>query len=296
MSQEQTQVVEATTALPQQNTPDQASSLALMLDAKSMESAMAIAEVMSKSKVTVPQHLQGQQGDCMAIVLQSMNWGMNPFAVAQKTHIVNGALGYEAQLVNAVVSSQGFIKGTFKYEYKGEGNQLECRVGAIIKGDTKITWGEWLRITDVKIQNSPLWKTNPRQQMGYLQCKNWTRLYCPAAILGVYTPDELEEIEPERVKDVTSEGSHETKPVEKETVYYTDDELNGQETDIKGYFEKHDANKVKRFLQANGKKLTDNQLEQIDIWYEEHNQPIEGEVVDEHKDFKDALEASEGDQ
>jgi hypothetical protein len=37
--------------------------------------------------------------------MQAAQWGMNPFAVAQKTHVVNGTLGYEAQLVNAVVSS-----------------------------------------------------------------------------------------------------------------------------------------------------------------------------------------------
>lgn len=185
--------------------PDQASSMALMLDPKTMESAVAIAEVMAESKVTVPKHLQGQKGDCMAIVLQSMNWGMNPFAVAQKTHIINGTLGYEAQLVNAVVSSQGFIKGTFKYEYEGNGAALKCRVGAIIKGESEITWNQWLSISSVTTKNSPLWKTNPEQQLGYLQCKNWTRQYCPGAILGVYTEDELEDIEPQ-VRNITPQN------------------------------------------------------------------------------------------
>ena len=40
---------------------------------------------------------------------------MNPFAVAQKTHVVNGSLGYEAQLVNAVVQASGAIDGRFHY-------------------------------------------------------------------------------------------------------------------------------------------------------------------------------------
>ena len=39
---------------------------------------------------------------CMAVTLQALQWNMSPFAVAQKTHLVNGTLGYEAQLVNAV--------------------------------------------------------------------------------------------------------------------------------------------------------------------------------------------------
>jgi len=47
-------------------------------------------------------------------------------------------------------------------------------------------------LANVTTRNSPLWKTNPKQQLGYLQVKNWCRLFAPGAILGVYTPDELE--------------------------------------------------------------------------------------------------------
>jgi hypothetical protein len=171
---------------------ERASSVALIMGAEGMSRVSALAKIMASSKVTVPKHLQGNEGDCAAIVMQSMQWGMNPYAVAQKTHLVNGVLGYEAQLVNAVVQSTGAIKSNFSYEYRGDGNALECRVGAIINGQENITWGEWLKSSDVTTKNSPLWKTNPKQQMGYLQVKNWARLYCPGAILGVYTPDEIE--------------------------------------------------------------------------------------------------------
>ena len=52
---------------------------------------------------------------------------MNPFSVAQKTHFVNGAIGYEAQLVNAVICNSGMVDGSFHYEYRDEGGALECR-------------------------------------------------------------------------------------------------------------------------------------------------------------------------
>ncbi len=149
---------------------------------------------MASAKGTIPAHLVGNEGDCWAVIMQAMQWRMNPFAVAQKTHIVSGRLGYEAQLVNAVVQNSGLVVGPFRYEYQGEGNALECRVGAVIKGDSDITWNEWLCIGTVKVKNSPLWATNPKQQMGYLQLKNWARAYTPGPILGVYTPDELQDI------------------------------------------------------------------------------------------------------
>jgi hypothetical protein len=166
-----------------------------MMNPGHMQALMAFADVMAKSALTVPQHLQGKPADCMAIAMQAAQWGMNPFAVAQKTHIVSGRLGYEAQLVNAVVQASGAIRGSFHYEYKGTGDGLECRVGAVLRGEAEVTWGEWLRNGDVTTRNSPLWKVNPKQQLGYLQVKNWARLHTPGAILGVYTPDELDGID-----------------------------------------------------------------------------------------------------
>lgn len=178
----------------------QTSTSALVLNTESLTQMMRLADMMAKGVSTVPKHLANNPADCLAVVMQSMQWQMNPYAVAQKTHLVGGTLGYEAQLVNAVVQSSGFISGSFKYEYSAEGKPLACRVGAVIRGDSSVTWGEWLRADSVTTKNSPLWKTNPKQQLGYLQVKNWARLYCPGAILGVYTQDELEAI-PER--DVT---------------------------------------------------------------------------------------------
>jgi hypothetical protein len=179
------------------------SSSELIRNPAMMEQFNALAAVMAAGKVTVPVHLQKSQGDCFAIVMQAAQWGMNPFSVAQKTHLVNGTLGYEAQLVNAVIQSSGAINGRFHYEYSGDGTDLTCRVGAIVKGESEIVWGEWLKSSQVTTKNSPLWKTNPKQQMGYLQVKNWARLYCPGAILGVYSDDELTEISEKEINPIT---------------------------------------------------------------------------------------------
>ena len=168
----------------------------MALNVDTMTALARFADAMASSTVTVPDHLRGKPGDCLAVAMQAVQWGMNPFAVAQKTHVVSGRLGYEAQLVNAVVQASGAIRGSFKYEFAGDGSALACRVGAVLSGEAEVTWGEWLKVADVTTKNSPLWKVNPKQQLGYLQVKNWSRLYCPGAILGVYTPDELEQAAP----------------------------------------------------------------------------------------------------
>lgn len=177
--------------------PTSKSALAIMSDPVQMHSLIEFSKLMAEAVVMVPKHLIGKPADCMAICMQALQWGMNPFVVAQKTHVVNGGLGYEAQLVNAVLQASGEVISRPHYTFEGTGADLECRVGFVLKGETEITWGEWLRSGDVKVKNSPLWQTNPSQQMGYLQIKNWARMYCPQAILGIRTPDELELINPD---------------------------------------------------------------------------------------------------
>jgi len=162
-----------------------------LMQGDSLDRIERIAIRMAEGRMTVPEYLRGNVGDCMAIAMQAMLWNMDPFAVAQKTHIVSGRLGYEAQLVNAVLQNSGAIRNAPAYEYRGDGNALECRVGCVLRGEEVMRWGEWLSVAAVTTKNSPLWKTNPRQQMGYLQVKNWARAFAPGAILGVYTVDEL---------------------------------------------------------------------------------------------------------
>lgn len=163
----------------------------ILFNADLMRALMTFATVMSESVVTVPKHLHGKPSDCLAVTLQAMRWKMDPYIVAGKTHVVNGNLGYEAQLVVAVLKSSGAIKGRPHYEYQGDGPALSCRAGFIPAGEHEVVWTEWLSIGAILVKNSPLWKSNPKQQFGYLQARNWARLYAPDALLGVYTDDEL---------------------------------------------------------------------------------------------------------
>lgn len=197
----------------QTNTPPAVmNNTSLLMNPDSMDRLMRFAELMASGTVAVPKHLQGKPSDCLAITMQSARWGMDPFVVGQKTHVISGTLGYEAQLVNAVITSSNAVTGRFHYRYGGEWEKivgktdkrdesgLYIEVGAILRGDTEITWGEPVYLADVQTRNSPLWKTMPKQQIAYLAVKYWSRLYCPEVIMGVYTPDELEE---RAIKDIT---------------------------------------------------------------------------------------------
>lgn len=177
----------------------------LMFDDAKMNRMIKTAEIMATGKTTVPQHLRGSLGDCMAIVIQAAQWDMNPFSVAQKTHLVNGTLGYEAQLVNAVIITRAPIVARPKFEWEGDWSKVNGRVEksdalavtvtATFIGDSQPTP---LRISMAQagVRNSPLWESDPKQQLAYLAIKRWARLYCPDVLLGVYSADELDAPEP----------------------------------------------------------------------------------------------------
>ncbi|MFV2200784.1 RecT family recombinase [Escherichia coli] len=177
-----------------------------------MNQLVRFAELMSQSKATVPKHLEGKPADCLAVTMQAAQWGMNPFAVAQKTHVVNGTLGYEAQLVNAVVSSSSLLATRLNYRWSGDWSNvngktdkspnLTVTVSAVLKGEAEpreLT----ISMAQAGVRNSPLWERDPRQQLAYLCTKRWARLHAPDVLLGVYTPDELQETAPRVERDIT---------------------------------------------------------------------------------------------
>lgn len=163
----------------------------------SMGEAMEIAKLMAGGNF-VPKHLRGVPGDCLAVVMQAARWGMDPFAVGNKTYFVNDRMAYEAQLVNAVVNSSNVLAGRLKVEWFGEGNNLECEVTGYIKGDPDPKTRR-VKINTITTRNSPLWKQDPEQQLAYFAQRAWARLHAPEVLLGVYTPDEIESIPGNRV-------------------------------------------------------------------------------------------------
>ncbi|EAS1718256.1 recombinase RecT [Salmonella enterica] len=185
---------------------------AAIFSPEGMDRLVRFATLMADSKATVPQHLAGKPADCLAVTMQAAQWGMNPFAVAQKTHVVNGTLGYEAQLVNAVVSSSNLLSTRLNYRWDGDWSKvngksdkspsLTVTVSAVLKGEAEpreLT----ISMAQAGVRNSPLWEQDPRQQLAYLCVKRWARLHAPDVLLGVYTPDELQEATPRVERDIT---------------------------------------------------------------------------------------------
>ena len=212
-----------------------ADSSKLIIDPQAFHQMHQFAQVMAESRSMVPEHMRGNVGDCMAVTMQALQWGMNPFAVAQKTFNIKGVLGYEAQLINAVVTANAPITGRLQFNWFGNWEKilgkfkempskfedkngkkstykvpdwnaadevgLGVEVWATLKGEEEPRKLSIL-MSQAITRNSTLWTEDPKQQIAYLAIKRWARLYCPDVIMGVYSPDELRD-RSVSVRDVT---------------------------------------------------------------------------------------------
>lgn len=172
---------------------------------ESMGQVLAFAQVMAKSKIAVRKQFRDNPGACAAVCMQAMRWGLDPYAVANKSYEVNDQLGYESQLIAAVINMRAPIVGRLKVRFDGTGDARTCTAYATFIGDTEpteVTSPPFGRITP---KNSPLWKTDPDQQLSYYTKRLWARRECPEVMLGVYDVEELQTSPrgPDHARDIT---------------------------------------------------------------------------------------------
>lgn len=212
----------STTITTSENKTQMIDNISILTNGELFDRLRTLSAVMANSGSFVPDHFRGKPDACMAVVMQAARWGMDPFAVAQKTHIVSGSLGYEAQLVNAVITKMSPTKDRLHYDWFGPWENIIGRFvertngqgkkyiapGWDLKDEAGVGVRVWatmkgeedprelvIMLSQAQVRNSTLWASDPRQQLAYLAVKRWARLYCPDVILGVYSADEVEERE-----------------------------------------------------------------------------------------------------
>lgn len=173
-----------------------------------MNQLMEFAKTMAIASIAIPKHLRENPGACLAVCIQASEWQMSPFAVANKSYSVNDRLAYEAQLINAVILRRAPIVGRFGISYSGANETRRCKVTAQLRegGSVEYESPEFGKITT---KNSPLWKSDPDQQLFYFSSRSMCRRHFPDVLLGIYTADEMEEIEPP-MRNATPQGNQVT--------------------------------------------------------------------------------------
>jgi len=171
---------------------------------------LEMAQVMSKSGLMVRDFYRDNVGVCAALIMICAPYGFNPFLLSWKTYRASkGAdapISFEAQAVMAMVNQSAPVKGRLRFDYEGEGQNRRCTVtGTDRETGEDITYTS-PALAQIPVQNSPLWKSDPDQQLAYYSARAWCRRHFPELLMGIYSREEIGGERDGGMRDVTPEG------------------------------------------------------------------------------------------
>jgi hypothetical protein len=163
----------------------------------SLEDLNVGADVIQAAGGFVDQKLRQDRGACVAVAYMAALHGTDLIGTASQAYNVGGRLAFMAQFINALL--QRHLEGNPEYAFEGAGATRQVRVTATPKGGKPLSYTS-PQMGQIKVKNSPLWLTDPDQQLGYMAIRAWARRHKPDVLLGIYAVEELQAI---TIRDVT---------------------------------------------------------------------------------------------
>lgn len=168
-------------------------------DKEAFEQTTRVAMMLSKSTI-VPQSYQGKPEDCFIAVEMAGRMNTSPLFIMQNLYVVKGKPSWAGQACMAMITACGKFRNV-KHVYTGERGKDSrgCYVEA-----TRISDGEVLRGTEITMQmakdegwlSNSKWRSMPEQMLGYRAASFFARMFCPEAMMGLQTTEEIYDASP----------------------------------------------------------------------------------------------------
>lgn len=185
-------------------------------NAEMMGAAWKAASVLAKTDM-IPMAYRGKPGNCFIAIDMATRMNVSPLLVMGMLNIVQGNAGWNGQGCIALINNCGrFTPINFEEESRPDG-YFSCIAYATDKASGEVLKGTkvdrdlaqscgWLD------KNGSYWKKMPQQMARYRAAAFFARAYCPDALMGLYTDDELRDISGnysngEKVKFVMDKGA-----------------------------------------------------------------------------------------
>ncbi|MFH1422777.1 MAG: hypothetical protein ABIH42_08720 [Planctomycetota bacterium] len=173
----------------------------LSVDVKSFDEPLRYGEIFAESKM-FPDVTSAAQGAIK--VMAGKEVGMSPIQSQNAFYFVSGRLGMTAQAMAALIKKSG----KYDFEIKEHNNEGCTIIFYSVNGDRKELGTAIFNksmAASAGIINKSNWKCYPMNMMFARALSNGARWFCPDAVSGFHTVEELKDIEPEK-KVITIEG------------------------------------------------------------------------------------------
>ena len=169
-------------------------------DKAAFDQLSRVANMLSKSTV-VPQNYQGKPEDCFIAAELASRMNTSPLFIMQNLYVVKGKPSWAGQACMAMICSCGKFRNV-KHVYTGTRGTDDrgCYVTA-----QRISDGETLQGTEVTVKmakdegwygSNSKWRNMTEQMLGYRAASFFARMFCPEAMMGLQTTEEIYDIQP----------------------------------------------------------------------------------------------------
>lgn len=169
-------------------------------DAELMKSTVATATSLSKSDL-LPATYKDKPANCVIAIDIANRIGLPPLTVAQQLYVVKGKPAWSGQMAIALVDMSGKFE-PLDFEFVGTPNtdDFGCYAYTRRLRDGKRLEGDTITIRMAKQEgwygkDGSKWKTMPRQMLMYRSASFFARVYCPTALMGLQTIEEVQDVD-----------------------------------------------------------------------------------------------------
>lgn len=170
-----------------------------------------IAKDVCRAYLMLPKHLHDNPPVMAGLLEIAARFKLSAYMLASKTYVQNDRLCFESQAFGAILYASGLLRGRLRFEFHGEGEDTTCIVSGTFVDDPDTVCmatspplklvhpGRTQKEGRTYVKGSPLWDKDPEQQLAYFAQRRWIRRYAPDCCAGMYTKEEMAELDDYRV-------------------------------------------------------------------------------------------------
>ena len=173
----------------------------------SFNQLLRVANMLSQTSI-IPQSYQNKPQDCFVAIEMANRMGVSPMVVMQNMYVVKGKPSWAGQACTMLINSCGKFKDV-QHIYTGEKGKPNrgCYVTA-----TRISDGSQVDGVEVTMQmaqaegwtSNSKWRNMPELMLAYRASAFFARVYCPEAMMGVQTAEEVYDADSTPINAATS--------------------------------------------------------------------------------------------
>lgn len=169
----------------------------IMAEKQGFELAQRKAKMYASSDL-LPDHFRGKVANCMIAMEYAARLGLTPIQLMQQMHVINGKPGLSSTMIIALCNGCGqFSK--IRFHYSGKGDTRACFASATDRETGEELIGPEMSVSAAKKEGywdkkGSKWPAFTDVMLAYRAATLWSRLYASHITLGMYSVDELQDI------------------------------------------------------------------------------------------------------